>query len=117
MRANERAYSEVERAERFALEHHLGEQSFSELQTAMTDAGFLPAKNRYTTQTAIERELDTIAIMESGQGQVKRSPTMPKVWQLLRQELSLTEGQRQAIEMTATTPRPIHRMAGRSGSG
>ena len=57
----------VEKAERFALEHHLGEQSFAELQTAMTDTGLLPAKNRYTTQTAIERELDTIAIMESGQ--------------------------------------------------
>ena len=39
-----------EKAERFALEHHLGEQSFAELQTAMTDAGLLPAKNRYTTQ-------------------------------------------------------------------
>ena len=50
----------VEKAERFALEHRLGGQSFAELQTAMTDAGLLPAKNLYTTQTAIERELDTI---------------------------------------------------------
>jgi len=57
-----------EKAERFALEHHLGEQSFGELQTAMMSAGLLPAKNRYTTQEAIERELDTIVIMESGQG-------------------------------------------------
>ncbi|MGB3299131.1 MAG: hypothetical protein WBA76_12740 [Phormidesmis sp.] len=93
----------VERAERFALEHHLGEQSFAELQTAMTNAGLLPAKNRYTTQTAIERELNTIAIMESGQGRVEAIADDAKIWQLLRQELSLTEGQRQAIETTATT--------------
>ena len=39
-----------EKAERFALEHHLGEQSFAELQSAMTEAGLIPAKDRYTTQ-------------------------------------------------------------------
>ena len=107
----------VERAERFALEHHLGEQSFSELQTAMTDAGLLPAKNRYTTQTAIERELDTIAIMESGQGQVNAIADESKVWQLLRQELSLTEGQRQAIETTATTTDQFIAWQGVAGAG
>ena len=58
-----------EKAERFALEHHLGEQSFAELQSAMTGAGLIAAKNRYTTTEAIARELDTIAIMESGQGE------------------------------------------------
>ena len=107
----------VERAERFALEHHLGEQSFAELQTAMTDAGLLPAKNRYTTQTAIERELDTIAIMESGQGQVEAIADDAKIWQLLRQELSLTEGQRQAIETTATTPDQFIAWQGVAGAG
>ena len=106
-----------EKAERFALEHHLGEQSFAELQTAMTDAGLLPAKNRYTTQTAIERELDTIAIMESGQGQVNVIADDSKVWQLLRSELSLTEGQRQAIEMTATTTDQFIAWQGVAGAG
>ena len=107
----------VERAERFALEHHLGEQSFAELQTAMTDAGLLPAKNRYTTQTAIERELDTIAIMESGQGTQNAVADDAKVWQLLRQELSLTEGQRQAIEKTATTTDQFIAWQGVAGAG
>ena len=107
----------VERAERFALEHHLGEQSFAELQTAMTDAGLLPAKNRYTTQTAIERELDTIAIMESGQGKENAIADDIKVWQLLRQELSLTEGQRQAIETTATTTDQFIAWQGVAGAG
>ena len=106
-----------EKAERFALEHHLGEQSFSELQTAMTDAGLLPAKNRYTTQTAIERELETIAIMESGQGQVNAISNDAQVWQLLRQELSLTEGQRKAIEMTATTTDQFIAWQGVAGAG
>ncbi len=106
-----------EKAERFALEHHLGEQSFAELQMAMTDAGLLPAKNRYTTQTAIERELDTIAIMESGQGRVNAISDDSKVWQLLRQELSLTEGQRQAIEMTATTTDQFIAWQGVAGAG
>ena len=107
----------VERAERFALEHHLGEQSFAELQTAMTDAGLLPAKNRYTTQTAIERELDTIAMMESGQGKETAIADDAKVWQLLRQELSLTEGQRQAIEKTATTTDQFIAWQGVAGAG
>ena len=107
----------VERAERFALEHHLGEQSFSELQTAMTDAGLLPAQNRYTTQTAIERELDTIAIMESGQGQESAISDELKVWQLLSQEQSLTAGQRQAIETTATTTDQFIAWQGVAGAG
>ncbi|MEL7225275.1 MAG: MobF family relaxase, partial [Cyanobacteria bacterium J06576_12] len=106
-----------EKAERFALEHHLGEQSFSELQTAMTDAGLLPAQNRYTTQEAIERELDTIAIMERGKGIGSAISSDEKIWQLLRQELSLTEGQRQAIEMTATTTDQFIAWQGVAGAG
>ena len=107
----------VERAERFALEHHLGEQSFSELQTAMTDAGLLPAKNRYTTQTAIEHELDTIAMMESGQGTENAISDESKVWQLLQPEQSLTAGQRQAIETTATTTDQFIAWQGVAGAG
>ena len=107
----------VERAERFALEHHLGEQSFAELQTAMTDAGLLPAKNRYTTQTAIDRELDTIAIMESGQGQVNAIADESKARQLLQQEQSLTAGQRQAIETSATTTDQFIAWQGVAGAG
>ena len=107
----------VERAERFALEHHLGELSFSELQTAMTDAGLLPAKNRYTTQTAIERELDTIAMMESGQGTENAIADESKVWQLLQPEQSLTAGQQQAIETTATTTDQFIAWQGVAGAG
>ncbi|MBE9063186.1 MobF family relaxase [cf. Phormidesmis sp. LEGE 11477] len=106
-----------EKAERFALEHHLGEQSFSELQTAMTEAGLLPAQHRYTTQTAIDRELDTIAMMESGQGKESAIADDEKVSQLLQQETSLTEGQQQAIQTSATTTDQFIAWQGVAGAG
>ena len=107
----------VERAERFALEHHLGEQSFAELQTAMKDAGLLPAKNRHTTQAAIERELDTIAVMQSGQNQVNPIASEQQVNHLLLAEYSLTEGQRQAIEKTALSSDQYIAWQGVAGAG
>ena len=107
----------VERAERFALEHHLGEQSFAELQTAMKAAGLLPAKNRHTTQAAIERELDTIAVMQSGQNQVNPIASEQQVNRLLLPEYSLTEGQRQAIEKTALSTDRFIAWQGVAGAG
>ena len=106
-----------EKAERFALEHHLGEQSFSELQTAMTAAGLLPAQHRYTTQTAIERELDTIAMMEHGQGRENAIANDEELSQLLQQETSLTEGQQQAIQTSATTTDQFIAWQGVAGAG
>ena len=107
----------VERAERFALEHHLGEQSFAELQIAMKAAGLLPAKNRHTTQAAIERELDTIGVMQSGQDQANPIATEPQVNRRLLSEYSLTEGQRQAIEKTALSSDQYIAWQGVAGSG
>ena len=107
----------VERAERFALEHHLGEQSFAELQTAMKAAGLLPAKNRHTTQAAIERELDTISVMQSGQNQVNPIASEQQVNHLLLAEYSLTEGQRQAIEKTALSSDQYIAWQGVAGAG
>ena len=106
-----------EKAERFALEHHLGEQSFSELQTAMTAAGLLPAQHRYTTQTAIQRELDTIAMMRSGQGKESAITDDEKIRQLLQQETSLTEGQQQAIQTSVTTTDQFIAWQGVAGAG
>ena len=114
---NDESVFKVEKAERFALEHHLGEQSFADLQTAMTEAGLLPAKNRYTTQTTIERELDTIAIMESGQGTQDVIANDTKIRQLLQQESSLTEGQHQAIALSATTSDQFIAWQGVAGAG
>ena len=106
-----------ERAERFALEHHLGQQSFAALQTAMVDAGLIAAKNRHTTQAAIERELDTIAVMESGQGQADAISNYEQVERLLSQELSLTAGQYDAIQKTALSTDQFLAWQGVAGAG
>ena len=106
-----------EKAERFALEHHLGEQSFAELQSAMTEAGLVAAKDRYTTEEAIARELETIAIVESGQGQVNAIATPVDVLQLTQDETTLTVGQYQAILDTATSRDQFMAWQGVAGAG
>ena len=106
-----------EKAERFALEHHLGEQSFAELQSAMTEAGLVTAKDRYTTEDAIARELETIAIVESGQGQANAITTPVDVLQLTQDEQTLTVGQYQAILDTATSRDQFMAWQGVAGAG
>ncbi|MEL7142368.1 MAG: MobF family relaxase, partial [Cyanobacteria bacterium J06573_11] len=106
-----------EKAERFALEHHLGEQSFSELQSAMTDVGLIAAKDRFTTEDAIARELDTIAIMESGQGQENVIANLTDVLQLTEHEDTLTTGQYTAILETAISHDTVMAWQGVAGAG
>ncbi|MEL6263453.1 MAG: MobF family relaxase [Cyanobacteria bacterium J06626_6] len=106
-----------EKAERFALEHHLGEQSFSELQSAMTDAGLVAAKDRFTTESAIAREVDTIAIMESGQNQVEVIAKPTDVLHLTQAETTLTVGQYKAILDTATSRDQFMAWQGVAGAG
>ena len=106
-----------EKAERFALEHHLGEQSFGELQSAMTAAGLVAAKDRFTTESAIARELETIAIMESGQNQVEAIAQPTDVLQLTQNETTLTIGQYKAILDTATSRDQFMAWQGVAGAG
>ena len=106
-----------EKAERFALEHHLGKQTFAELQSAMTGAGLIAAKNRYTTTEAIARELDTIAIMESGQGQADVIASDLQINQMLLREQTLTDSQRQAIQTTAQSRDQVMAWQGVAGAG
>ncbi|MFK8184574.1 MAG: MobF family relaxase [Phormidesmis sp.] len=106
-----------EKAERFALEHHLGQQSFAELQTAMTTAGLVAAKDRFTTERAIFRELDTIAIMESGQNQASAISQPTDVLRLTQNETTLTVGQYKAILDTATSRDQFMAWQGVAGAG
>ena len=106
-----------EKAERFALEHHLGKQSFSELQSAMTDAGLIAAKDRFTTEDAISRELDTIEIMESGKGRENAISNLAGVLQLTEHEDTLTVGQYTAILETATSHDAVMAWQGVAGAG
>ncbi|PZO18184.1 MAG: hypothetical protein DCF25_10160 [Leptolyngbya foveolarum] len=106
-----------EKVERFALDHHLGEQSFDELQTAMAESELIPAKDRFTTETAIERELDTISMMRQGQGQVEAIATCDEVEALTAGELTLTTGQYQAILETAISRDQFVAWQGVAGAG
>ena len=106
-----------EKAERFALEHHLGKQSFDELQKAMGSVGLVPAKHRFTTEAAIDRELATIAIMESGQDHEEEIAAAADVEHLTANETTLTVGQYQAILNTVTSHDQFIAWQGVAGAG
>ena len=106
-----------EKAERFALEHHLGDHPFTELQNAMTAAGLIATKDRYTTESAISRELETIEMMKSGQGQVEAIANSVQVLQQTQAETTLTIGQYKAILDTATSTDQFMAWQGVAGAG
>jgi hypothetical protein len=98
--------------ERFILEHHLGEQSFGELQQAISlREGCANAHcpeliqvedGKYTTQAALHLELQTIRLMQTGKGQVSAITSPEQVNSELATK-SLTLGQREAIQLASTT--------------
>ena len=106
-----------EKAERFALEHHLGEQSFAELQSAMTDVGLIAAKDRFTTENAIARELETIALMNRGKGEAEAIANPEQIEPLLLREQTLAAGQYKAIQTTAQSRDRVMAWQGVAGAG
>lgn len=109
------------KVERFALENHLGQQSFADLQQAIQESQELiqaePLTDKYTTQTAIQRELETIRLMQAGKGKVAAIAESLEVARCLADVTTLTEGQQQAIEMSATSSDRILAWQGVAGSG
>ncbi|MEL7476503.1 MAG: AAA family ATPase, partial [Cyanobacteria bacterium J06555_12] len=73
--------------------------------------------DKYTTQTAIQQELETIRLMQSGKGKVAAMADPSEVTHCLAEVTSLTEGQRQAIEMSAMSSDRILAWQGVAGSG
>jgi conjugative relaxase-like TrwC/TraI family protein len=106
--------------ERFALEHSLGQQQFRDLQSAVDSSQELirvdSAQEKYTTQTALQCELATIRLMQSGKGQVDAIATPLEVSVHLASS-SLTEGQRDAIALSATTQDQVIAWQGVAGAG
>jgi conjugative relaxase-like TrwC/TraI family protein len=106
--------------ERFVLEHHLGEQCFDDLQKAFSQNRELicldPIHDRYTTQTAINRELDTIRLMQQGQGKV-HPIVSTEFTNRFTQLFTLTEGQEKAIFGSLTARDRIMAWQGVAGSG
>jgi conjugative relaxase-like TrwC/TraI family protein len=107
------------KVEQFALGNHLGQQSWLYLQDAIQETGQLiqvdAAADKYTTHQAIERELETIQLMENGQGKFGAIASLEAV-EAIAPEM-LTKGQRQAIELSVTTTDQMIGWQGFAGSG
>jgi hypothetical protein len=91
--------------ERFVLEHHLGQQRFEDLQGAIAthDELIKVEPGKYTTQAALNLELKTIRLIDSGKGQVTRITSLEEVYSSLENK-HLTIGQREAVRRSLTTP-------------
>jgi conjugative relaxase-like TrwC/TraI family protein len=109
------------KVERFALENHLGQQSFADLEQAVAQHPELlrtdPTHDQYTTQTAVYRELETIRLMQQGKGGVKAIATFDEVDKLTERSPTLTDGQREALELSARTSDRVIAWQGVAGSG
>ncbi|MEL7357885.1 MAG: MobF family relaxase [Cyanobacteria bacterium J06560_6] len=104
--------------ERFAFEHQLGQQSFDQLQAAIEGSPELIRidETRMTTQAAIRLELETIRLMQAGQGQVKEI-ALPEEIERLWENSSLTTEQRQAILQAVTCSDSVMAWQGSAGVG
>jgi conjugative relaxase-like TrwC/TraI family protein len=107
-----------EPVERFALENHLGQQFFEELQqTIDTDPEVIHTHDqRLTTQTAVLRELETIRTVLDGRGQVGAIASEDWVAAVLENQ-GLTQGQHEGILLAATTCDRIIAWQGVAGAG
>ena len=107
-----------EQVERFALENHLGQQFFEELQQTLdTDPEVIhTCDQRLTTQTAVLRELETIRTVLEGRGQVGAVASEDWVAATLADQ-GLTQGQYEGILLAATTRDRIIAWQGVAGAG
>ena len=105
--------------EQFALEQEIGQCSFDQLQQAIDANQELvkvdSAQDKFTTQVAIEREIDTIRLMERGKGTQQPISTMERVLEICPGHL--TAGQRQGIELLLTTSDRVIAWQGVAGAG
>ncbi|NEQ46953.1 MAG: relaxase domain-containing protein [Leptolyngbya sp. SIOISBB] len=107
-----------EQVERFALENHLGQQFFDNLeQTLDRDPEVIRTHDqRLTTQTAVLRELETIRTVLDGCGQVGAIASQPLV-EVQLQDQGLTSGQHQGILLAATSRDRFIAWQGVAGAG
>lgn len=107
------------KVERFALEHHCGLQSWKHLQTAISNTQQLirvdAVRDRYTTQTAIDRERETVQLMQRGQGKMPSIADRERVTEIAPN--TLTSGQRAALELSVTTTDQTIAWQGIAGAG
>ncbi|MGF1523255.1 MAG: MobF family relaxase [Leptolyngbyaceae cyanobacterium] len=115
-----------EQVERFALENHLGQQFFEELQQTLDiDPEVIHTHDqRLTTQTAVLRELETIRAMLDGREQVGAlaEPCQGQIasenWVAATLEnQGLTQGQYEGILLAVTTRDRVIAWQGVAGAG
>ncbi|MEM9904159.1 MAG: MobF family relaxase [Cyanobacteria bacterium P01_D01_bin.44] len=107
-----------EKVERFALENHLGQQHFEDLeQTLDHDPNVIHTPDqRLTTQAAVLRELDTIRMVLDGRGKVGAVAATTLVDEFLKDQ-GLTAGQQSGIRLAATTRDAFIAWQGVAGAG
>ncbi|MFQ4138131.1 MobF family relaxase [Nodosilinea sp. PGN35] len=104
--------------ERFVFEHELGMQGFEAIEGAIAHSPELirVADGKFTTQTALNLELNTIRLMQQGRGQVGAIvPSSTQLGSLMSR--SLNPEQQNAVEIAATTPDTVMAWQGVAGAG
>jgi conjugative relaxase-like TrwC/TraI family protein len=104
--------------ERFVFEHELGGQGFKAIEGAIAESPELirVADSKFTTQTALNLELNTIRLMQQGRKQA--ASIVPTGTQLDRlTSHPLNPEQQNAVEMAATTLDSVMAWQGVAGAG
>ena len=104
--------------ERFVFEHELGVQGFEAIEGAINHSPELirVADGKFTTQAALNLELNTIRLMQQGQGQA--GAIVPSGTQLNNLvSHSLNSEQQNVVEMAVTTPDTVMAWQGVAGAG
>ena len=106
--------------ERFAFEHHIGELSVAELESAIANHAELITvdedKGKVTTQTALQLELATIRLMQQGKGQVSAIASDDAIAHKFAGS-SLSKEQRSAIAISCRSLDQVIGWQGAAGAG
>jgi conjugative relaxase-like TrwC/TraI family protein len=104
--------------ERFVFEHQLGVSNFDAIEQAINESPDLlrVEGNKFTTQAALNLELNTIRLMQQGRGQVEPIVPSRTLVEYLEGQ-SLTSEQQRAVELVATTSDQMMAWQGVAGAG
>ena len=106
------------KVERFVFEHQLGASNFDAIEQAIAENSELlrVEDGKFTTQAALNLELNTIRLMQQGRGQVEAIVPSRTLVEYLEGQ-SLTSEQKRAVELVATTPDQMMAWQGVAGAG
>ena len=104
--------------ERFIFEHQLGQARFDEIEAAIASNPKLirVEEGKFTTQVALNLELNTLQLMQQGQGAVNEIAKAAIINDYLATS-SLNVEQQKAVEISATTTDQITAWQGVAGAG